>query len=70
MGSLSRILYSNLATLQRTGHPKWKEVDLTYHTPIWRYDRCSQAARRALAPDATLQQEVNAILKRRYSHEP
>lgn len=66
VGSLSRILYKNLVTLKRTGHSKWKEVDLTTQPAIWRYDRCSQAIRRTLAHTHTLQKEFNAILKQKH----
>jgi hypothetical protein len=32
--------------LQRTGHQKWKEVDLNQEIGIWETEACSQVVRR------------------------
>jgi TRAP transporter TAXI family solute receptor len=65
LATLSRSLYHHLDTLQRTGHPKWKEVDLTCRISIWRRDTCSQAVRRGLTRDDPVQQHLNTMLNSR-----
>lgn len=62
LATLSRALYQHLDALQRTGHPKWNEVDLTHRTSIWPRDTCSQAVRRALTRGDPVQQHLNTML--------
>jgi TRAP transporter TAXI family solute receptor len=47
LGKLGQVIRDNFAELQRTGHPKWREVDLDQEVGIWKRDTCSQVARRA-----------------------
>jgi TRAP transporter TAXI family solute receptor len=47
LGKLGQVIRENFAELQRTGHPKWREVDLDQEVGIWTRDTCSQGARRA-----------------------
>jgi uncharacterized protein len=50
---LGAAIQANFAELQRTGHPKWRDVDLGQEIGIWHRDACSQMANRA--PQQTLQ---------------
>ena len=38
---LGQAIRDNFANLQRSSHPKWKEVDLEQEIGIWQRDRCS-----------------------------
>jgi TRAP transporter TAXI family solute receptor len=40
VADLSNIILTNLDTLKETGHPKWKDVDLTAVPPGWRVGDC------------------------------
>jgi uncharacterized protein len=46
IGKLGATIQENFAELQRTGHPKWKEVDLNQEIGIWKRDACSRVVRR------------------------
>lgn len=46
LAKLSGTVRENFAELQRTGHSKWKEVNLDQDLGLWRLDSCSQLARR------------------------
>jgi TRAP transporter TAXI family solute receptor len=46
LGKLGGAIRENFAELQRTGHPKWREVDLGQEVGIWKRDACSQMATR------------------------
>jgi TRAP transporter TAXI family solute receptor len=46
LGKLGLAIRGNFAELQRTGHPKWREVDLDQEIGIWKRDTCSHAVRR------------------------
>ncbi len=37
----SAALTENIAALRKTGHPKWKEVDLDAEIGVWKRDKCS-----------------------------
>jgi TRAP transporter TAXI family solute receptor len=39
---LGKEIRANFPELQRTGHPKWKEVNLNEELGIWKRDTCSQ----------------------------
>jgi hypothetical protein len=41
MATLGRAVRANFPTLLRSGHPKWKEVDLEQEIGIWQRDRCT-----------------------------
>jgi TRAP transporter TAXI family solute receptor len=45
-------------SLQRSGHPKWREVDLNQDLGIWKRDACSQPA----APEPAIETE-DAVVK-------
>ena len=62
LATLSRALHRHFDTLQHTGHPKWKEVNLAHRISIWRRDTCSQALRRDLARGDPVQQHLNTML--------
>jgi hypothetical protein len=53
ISKLGAAIQANFAELQRTGHPKWRDVDLGQEIGIWHRDACSQVANRA--PQQTLQ---------------
>ena len=46
IGQLGVGIQENFAELQRTGHPKWKEVDLDQDIGGWNRDACAQMVRR------------------------
>ena len=41
MATLGKAVRANFPTLLRSGHPKWKEVDLEQEIGIWQRDRCA-----------------------------
>lgn len=62
LSKIGKAVRSNLEQLKQTGHPKWKEVDLTKDTGIWKWDACSQPAAGASGPSTDyLQDVVNRI---------
>jgi TRAP transporter TAXI family solute receptor len=44
LGRLGQAMRANLSTLQQTGHPKWKEVNLDDNVGTWKLDTCSRKA--------------------------
>lgn len=48
VSDFSNLIVTGLPTLQETGHPKWKTVDLTALPPGWQVGSCVKAG---LAPD-------------------
>jgi hypothetical protein len=46
IGKLGVAIQENFGELQRTGHPKWKEVDLNQDLGGWNRDACAQMVRR------------------------
>ena len=69
IGKLGTAIYENLADLQRSAHPKWKEVDLDQDIGAWKRDTCSRVVRRATpqAPQTAddLLKAITDILKGR-----
>jgi uncharacterized protein len=69
LAKLGQAIRAHFAELQRTGHPKWREVDLDQEVGIWKRDTCSHPLRRA--PQRTPQKDdellkaVTDILKGR-----
>jgi TRAP transporter TAXI family solute receptor len=66
LGILGQAIRDNFAELQRTGHPKWQEVDLNQEIGIWKRDTCSQTSRRPTPAPPTeddLLKAVTDILK-------
>ena len=63
LATLGRVIRDNFAVLQRTGHPKWQEVDLDQEIGIWKHDSCLQAVRRAPQQNDALLKAVTDILK-------
>jgi hypothetical protein len=47
LAKLGGTIRENFAELQRTGHLKWKEVNLDQDLGLWQRDSCSQSTRRA-----------------------
>jgi hypothetical protein len=47
IGRLGLAIQQNFAELQRTGHPKWKEVDLSQEIGPWKRDTCARMVRQA-----------------------
>ena len=64
LATLSRALHRHLPSLQRTGHPKWQEVDFTHLASLWKHDSCSRPVRRELTQNDPVQPQFNAILNR------
>jgi hypothetical protein len=62
LGRLGAVIRDNLADLQRTGHPKWQEVDLDERVSLWKRDVCSQAMRPGRQRDEALQKDLIDIL--------
>jgi uncharacterized protein len=52
-------------SLQRAGHPKWREVDLNQGLGIWKRDTCSQPAERepAVETEEAFERTLTEILK-------
>jgi uncharacterized protein len=51
LAKLGGAIRENFAELQRTGHSKWKEVNLDQDLGLWQRDSCSQPARREPAKE-------------------
>jgi hypothetical protein len=66
LGTLGTAIRNNFAALQRTGHPKWREVNLDEDVGIWKRDTCSQAMRQRpqlLHSEDDLLRAITDILK-------
>jgi uncharacterized protein len=66
LGKLGSVIRDNFPELQRTGHPKWREVDLDQEIGIWKRDTCSHTVRRptpAARQEDDLLKAVTDILK-------
>jgi uncharacterized protein len=65
LAKLGGIIRENFAELQRTGHLKWKEVNLDQDLGLWQRDSCSQPARRAppKEKEADVFKAITEILK-------
>lgn len=44
LAQLGKIIRENIEELRRTGHPKWREVNLDEKTGMWKPDSCSGAS--------------------------
>ncbi|WP_165741717.1 TAXI family TRAP transporter solute-binding subunit [Candidatus Thiosymbion oneisti] len=42
LGILGRAIRDNIGALRKSGHPKWKQVDLEREVPGWQQDTCSR----------------------------
>ncbi len=40
IGKISKVLSASLPDLQKDGHPKWRDVDLTRNLNLWKRDAC------------------------------
>jgi hypothetical protein len=67
LAKLAGIVRANFAELQRTGHAKWKEVNLDQDLGLWQPDSCSRPARREppQAKEEGLFKGITEILKGR-----
>jgi uncharacterized protein len=66
LGKLGGVIRDNFAELQRTGHPKWQEVELDQEIGIWKRDTCSHTVQRptpAPRQEDDLLKAVTDILK-------
>ena len=63
LAQLSTAVWQNFAELQRTGHPKWKEVNLDQNVGTWKRDDCSKAAPKQPPPDLSLEEQIRQRLK-------
>jgi TRAP transporter TAXI family solute receptor len=63
LARLGAVIRDNLADLQRTGHPKWQEVDLDQRVSVWKRDVCSHTMRPGRRQDEGLQKDLTDILK-------
>jgi hypothetical protein len=72
LATLGRVIREDFAershsskSLQRAGHPKWRDVDLNEDLGIWKRDACSQPAKRepAIETKQDLVKALTEILK-------
>jgi uncharacterized protein len=67
LAKLGQAIRANFAELQRSGHPKWREVDLDQEVGIWQLDTCShprpRAPQRGPSKEDDLLKAVSDILK-------
>lgn len=63
LATLGQALRDNIASLQQTGHPKWKEVKLEEGVGIWKADACSRQSGRPAA-GSDIGRELENILSR------
>ena len=59
LAQLGKIIRENIEALRKTGHPKWKEVNLDEKTGIWKPDSCS--AVQSHTPDKRLNRYRNEL---------
>jgi TRAP transporter TAXI family solute receptor len=62
LAQLSTAVRQNFAELQRTGHPKWKEVNLDQEIGTWKRDNCSKAALKPASADPSLEEQIRQRL--------
>lgn len=63
LATLGRAIREHIHELQRRGHPKWRDVDLTQRVSVWPTDTCSQSVHRELMQTEALQQDFDRLLK-------
>lgn len=60
---LGRLIRDNFDLLQKTGHPKWQEVDLNENPGIWQWDTCAHPNASEMQPrQQELMQAIEDIL--------
>jgi TRAP transporter TAXI family solute receptor len=63
LAQLGQVMRRNFDLLQKTGHPKWQEVDLNEELGIWQWDACARPnVPTALPPNKDLMQAIEDIL--------
>ncbi len=62
LATLGRAVREHLPELQRDGHPKWRDVNLSQRVSVWPPDPCSQSVRRELMQAEPLQQDFDRYL--------
>ncbi len=64
VGQFAKILYENQDWLRRNGHPKWKNVDLSYELKGWEQYECVRRALGTLKPvELPKSLNVNPVLE-------
>jgi uncharacterized protein len=63
LATLSNVVRDSLEDLRKTGHPKWKDVNLDEPVSIWELDRCSHAKQEsATAARSNIDKELRKSL--------
>ncbi|HPF58953.1 MAG TPA: TAXI family TRAP transporter solute-binding subunit [Candidatus Competibacteraceae bacterium] len=62
LATLGHAIRTNLNSLQQTGHPKWKEVNLDEKVGIWSLDQCSRNPVKSGGSKVDLTRELEKIL--------
>ncbi|MEJ5365493.1 MAG: TAXI family TRAP transporter solute-binding subunit [Desulfosoma sp.] len=64
VGQFAKILYENQDWLRQHGHPKWKNVDLTYELKGWEQYDCVRTALGSIKPlELPKSKDVNPVLE-------
>lgn len=72
MGKLATALQKYLPDLQRTGHAKWKEVDLSAPLNLWKRDACAspKLTRKTEAAPAVAKPSPSDLLEKKSNADP
>ena len=63
VAQLGNLIRDNLDFLQKTGHPKWQDVNLDENPGLWRWDTCAHPnASEAKPPKQEMMQAIEDIL--------
>jgi len=62
LAKLGQAIRANIGTLQQTGHPKWKEVNLDEKVGAWPLDSCSRSGVKDSGSNVDLTRELEKML--------
>lgn len=62
LAKIGQAVRDNIDTLRKTGHPKWKEVDLEAKIGTWELDSCSRETAGKGAPKVDISRELEKVL--------
>lgn len=63
LATLGQAIRANLGPLRKTGHPKWKDVNLDEAVGIWQLDRCSRSGKASSGANIDIDSALEKLLR-------
>lgn len=63
LATLGQAIRANLGQLRKTGHPKWKDVNLDEAVGIWKLDRCSRSGKESSGANIDIDSALEKLLR-------